>query len=54
MHSIISWRNMTDPDIHDIICRNRLYECLGCAKIFLEREAEEHQIKCDSPMRLFK
>lgn len=36
---------------HDFICRNRVYECLGCGFIGREREAEEHQWKCESPMR---
>jgi len=35
----------------DIICRNRIYECLGCGYVGAEEEAQEHQIQCDNPMR---
>lgn len=38
-------------DIYDLICRNRVYECLGCGFVGREEKAEEHQVKCDSPMR---
>ena len=38
----------------DIICRNRVYVCQGCGFIGRERKAEEHQVKCDSPMELLK
>lgn len=34
----------------DVICRNRIYVCLGCGFVGREQAAEEHQIKCDSPM----
>lgn len=36
----------------DIICENRVYECLGCGFVGRELEAEEHQLKCDNPMKL--
>jgi len=35
----------------DIICRNRVFECLGCGFVGREQKAVEHQIKCDNPMR---
>lgn len=38
-------------DIDDVICRNRIYECLGCGFVGNEQETEEHQIQCDNPMR---
>ncbi|KKN55034.1 hypothetical protein LCGC14_0586350 [marine sediment metagenome] len=38
----------------DIICENRVYKCLGCGFVGLEREADEHQVKCDNPMELIK
>ena len=34
----------------DIICRNRFYRCLGCGFMGTEKEADEHQWKCDNPM----
>jgi len=41
-----------DCNVDDIICRNRIYECLGCGFVGREKEAEEHQWKCDNPMEL--
>ena len=38
----------------DTICKNRVYQCHGCEFIGREKEAEEHQIKCDSPMSILK
>lgn len=37
--------------IDDVICKTRIYECLGCGFVGSEEKADEHQIKCDSPMR---
>ena len=34
----------------DIICENRIYECLGCGFVGREQAAGEHQIECDNPM----
>lgn len=34
----------------DIICRNRVYECLGCGFVGREQVAVEHQLKCENPM----
>jgi len=38
--------------VDEIICRNRIYECLGCGFVGREPAAEEHQILCDNPMEL--
>ena len=38
--------------VDDVICENRIYECLGCGFVGREQKAEEHQIKCDNPMKL--
>jgi len=44
--------NPKSKTIDDVICENRIYECLGCGFVGREQKAEEHQIKCDNPMRL--
>lgn len=38
----------------DVTCRNRIYRCMGCGFIGREKEADEHQVKCDNPMELLK
>ena len=45
---------MKDKSIDDIICENRVYECLGCGFVGREHKAVEHQAKCDNPMKLVK
>lgn len=44
--------DLTKCNVDDIICKSRIYECLGCGFIGSEQEAEEHQIKCDNPMEM--
>lgn len=44
--------NKRISDSDEIICRNRVYECLGCGFVGREQAADEHQAKCDNPMRL--
>ena len=34
----------------DTICKNRVYQCLGCGFVGREKEADEHQAECDNPM----
>jgi len=48
--SISEW----DEDYNEVICRNRIYQCLGCGFVGREQEAEQHQITCDNPMELVK
>ena len=48
--SISQW----DEDIDEVICRNRVYQCLGCGFVGKEQAAEQHQITCDNPMELVR
>lgn len=46
---------MSEQDhLDDVICKNRVYECLGCGFVGREEKAEEHQIECDNPMKIVK
>lgn len=44
--------NELDGIADDIICRNRIYKCLGCDFVGNEDKALDHQIQCDHPMEL--
>ncbi len=51
-----SSRSISECDEHydEVICRNRVYQCLGCGFVGREQAAEEHQITCDNPMELVR
>ena len=36
----------------NIICKSRIYKCLGCRVVGNEQMADEHQCECDNPMEL--
>lgn len=36
---------------NNIICENRVYECLGCGFVGREQAANDHQTECDNPMK---
>jgi len=47
-------KEFTESETEDILCRSRIYECLGCDFVGAEEKALEHQIKCDNPMELLR
>lgn len=37
-------------NVDDIICKSRIYKCLGCDFVGAEEKALDHQCECDNPM----
>lgn len=44
--------NSDKINVDDVICRSRIYKCLGCGFVGNEEKADKHQCTCDSPMEL--
>ncbi len=46
--------NTESNELYDIVCKNRVYQCLGCDFVGSEQSALDHQVECDNPMELLE